>query len=456
MDPTAQPVPSEASPADENNTTDESPQKADETSSESPVPSFVTQAVAPVSEQPIVATNEPSPSLDSPSSSETSVPSQDMESMPPKENEGKFGSGKKQGLLIGIVGFLLVIAVGGGIFLATKLSQKTPVEEEAPETAIETVTPTPAVVGAYTGFVEGNVWKTVGENKTTLAQGSQVPEKAIVETGDDGKITFTFDGGSLLYVGPGSVITIVSVEPSDMQFTLDKGIIYTFVDSTKTAKFSVVSGTAVISATGTAFSVEKDDLAGVNVYDSKVTITQAGTETAVEANKRWIEGSARPITLNTAELKTDNFLSWAILAEITRITSQTETTASPSASTTGSNAYLAALELLGIENSDLVKAAFLKTKIGKIKTITLTGQKNSDGTLKLSWTPDGLGESGFKIIWSETPTKPYPGDKKTSTPLFAYEKTIGPIKSGSTWYFRVCEWMGTTCGVYSNELPVSF
>ena len=425
-----------------------------ETPQESPSPSPVSQFTNITTERPIT-TSTPGPSIDNTSSLDSPIPNDEMASMPPSGDSGQSTSRKKQGLLIGVVGFLLLITVGGGIFLATKLGQKAPAKENTTETA-ETATPTPTIIGAAVSFIEGNVWKTIEENKNALTQGIKIPESTIVETGDDGKITLSFDSGSLLYIGPGSKVTIVNVDPNDMQFTLDRGVVYAFVDSLKTAKFSVVSGTAIISAQGTAFSVEKDYLTGVSVYDSKVTITKAGTETLVEANKRWIEGSTRLITLNTAELETDDFLSWAIQEEIARIGTQTDTTATASAATIGNNSYLSALELLGIEKSDLVKAAFLKTKTGKISTINLVGQKNSDGTVKLSWTPDGLAVSGFKIIWSETTTKPYPGDKKSYTPLFSYEKTVGLVKPGSTWYFRVCEWMGTTCGVYSNELKFSF
>jgi len=119
-------------------------------------------------------------------------------------------------------------------------------------------------------------------------------------------------------------------------------------------------------------------------------------------------------------------------------------------------AYKVALEDLGIDKKELIKQAFLTTTTGAVGSITLTGQKTPEGAVSLSWTADGLASNGFRIVWSTTAGKAYPGDKRTNEPLFGYAKTLGPMKPGKTWYYRVCEWTGTTCGAYSNELSFSF
>ena len=366
---------------------------------------------------------------------------------------GSSGGGKKA-VLLGVVGVLLLGAIGGGIYLASRYAPR--LAEQTQPVAIATSTPTPVVASAKVTYLEGSATSLLGDTSSDLAQGQSVYEGATIETEADTKVLLTFSGGSILRIGPSSKLTLTSLAPESMSFSQEKGITYAFVDDAGTGTFTVLAGEIKVEALGTAFSVEKDESVLVNVYESKVKITEGQDVLEVAQNKQFIQGSSVPATLVASELEVDNFLQWALEEELKRIEAELISIVASSGTSEDKEAYKAALEDLGIDKKELIKQAFLTTTTGAVGSITLTGQKTPEGAVSLSWTADGLASNGFRIVWSTTAGKAYPGDKRTNEPLFGYAKTLGPMKPGKTWYYRVCEWTGTTCGAYSNELSFSF
>ncbi len=91
-------------------------------------------------------------------------------------------------------------------------------------------------------------------------------------------------------------------------------------------------------------------------------------------------------------------------------------------------------------------------------SLTITGMTEiSSGTAKIFWTPVGYFPNGYKIAYSETnPTPVYPGDSYVyiSDPSVTYAKVYGD--PGHTYYYRVCEYTGSGCGVYSNVYTFTF
>ena len=328
--------------------------------------------------------------------------------------------------------------------------------EQTQPVAIATSTPTPVVASAKVTYLEGSATSLLGDTSSDLAQGQSVYEGATIETEADTKVLLTFSGGSILRIGPSSKLTLTSLAPESMSFSQEKGITYAFVDDAGTGTFTVLAGEIKVEALGTAFSVEKDESVLVNVYESKVKITEGQDVLEVAQNKQFIQGSSVPATLVASELEVDNFLQWALEEELERIEAELISIVASSGISEDKEAYKVALEDLGIDKKELIKQAFLTTTTGAVGSITLTGQKTPEGAVSLSWTADGLASNGFRIVWSTTAGKAYPGDKRTNEPLFGYAKTLGPMKPGKTWYYRVCEWTGTTCGAYSNELSFSF
>lgn len=89
--------------------------------------------------------------------------------------------------------------------------------------------------------------------------------------------------------------------------------------------------------------------------------------------------------------------------------------------------------------------------------ITLAAQKTDTG-VGLSWKVDGFtSEKGFKVVKDDEPLPEYPGDD-----YHYYESSERrtdewlKLETGKTYYFRVCEYLGGKCGLYSNEVQVSW
>lgn len=74
----------------------------------------------------------------------------------------------------------------------------------------------------------------------------------------------------------------------------------------------------------------------------------------------------------------------------------------------------------------------------------------------ISWTANFTSEKGYKLVWSTTPNPTYPGSDyqyidKASASGTGYVKGT----SGTVLYVRVCEYLGGSCGAYSNQLVVN-
>ena len=93
-----------------------------------------------------------------------------------------------------------------------------------------------------------------------------------------------------------------------------------------------------------------------------------------------------------------------------------------------------------------------------VNSINLSVQKQ-DNKAKLTWTVDGNSALGFKIAWSHDENPTYPPKKKED--LWNYQSNPGTREFttdglSGTYHFRVCEYLGGSCGKYSNDVSLSF
>ncbi|MFZ6015603.1 MAG: SH3 domain-containing protein [Patescibacteria group bacterium] len=90
-------------------------------------------------------------------------------------------------------------------------------------------------------------------------------------------------------------------------------------------------------------------------------------------------------------------------------------------------------------------------------SITLQGQLTDPGKVKLSWTTGGLNASkGFKIVISESADPVYPGnDYHYLSDPSARQDYWSKLTGGKTYHFRVCQYLGGKCGVYSNDIAIT-
>jgi hypothetical protein len=85
-------------------------------------------------------------------------------------------------------------------------------------------------------------------------------------------------------------------------------------------------------------------------------------------------------------------------------------------------------------------------------TLTVTGAANS---AILNWQPNFTSSQGFKLVKAEHSNPIYPGDDyQYLTDPSARDYTWTGLTAGQTMHFRVCEYLGGKCGVYSNDVSV--
>lgn len=88
-------------------------------------------------------------------------------------------------------------------------------------------------------------------------------------------------------------------------------------------------------------------------------------------------------------------------------------------------------------------------------SISLSGSATDDG-INFSWTVTGVDISqGFKLVKSESASPVYPGNDYQYLSDNATRSYKWSIQDGKTYHFRVCQYLGGSCGVYSNNITVT-
>ncbi len=93
---------------------------------------------------------------------------------------------------------------------------------------------------------------------------------------------------------------------------------------------------------------------------------------------------------------------------------------------------------------------------GSEQTKTISATAVGDlSDVKITWTTNFTSSQGFKIVKAEHSNPVYPGDDYhyLSDPASTSDLWTG-LPAG-TWHFRVCEYLGDKCGVYSNDMAVT-
>jgi len=120
---------------------------------------------------------------------------------------------------------------------------------------------------------------------------------------------------------------------------------------------------------------------------------------------------------------------------------------------------------LGISNANLSKISKKEASQIKTKTQTQTQIQNADQTnkkidliavytssgVKLDWQTNFISDKGFKVVISEKENPVYPGNTYHYFSDKNIKSDVWKISTPGTYYFRVCEYLGGKCGVYSNN-----
>jgi hypothetical protein len=90
-------------------------------------------------------------------------------------------------------------------------------------------------------------------------------------------------------------------------------------------------------------------------------------------------------------------------------------------------------------------------------TLVLNATASGEGQVKLNWSLKNMeSPNGFKVVVSEEPNPVYPGNDYhyLSDPAVRNDVWTN-LKAGHKYYFRVCEYLGGSCGKYSNNAVVT-
>ncbi len=77
---------------------------------------------------------------------------------------------------------------------------------------------------------------------------------------------------------------------------------------------------------------------------------------------------------------------------------------------------------------------------------------------EVEWSTEGYAAKGYKLVWSLEPEPTYPPDENDDYKYYSSgDTTSGEIDDSfgaGTYYVRVCEYTGSGCDVYSNEITI--
>jgi hypothetical protein len=98
------------------------------------------------------------------------------------------------------------------------------------------------------------------------------------------------------------------------------------------------------------------------------------------------------------------------------------------------------------------------TATSSSKSITITGISNvSSGKATVAWNASGSFPNGFKVVWSDSTSSPvYPGNDYVYMSDGSTRSAQVTGTAGKKYYFRVCEYLGGSCGVYSNSYEFTY
>lgn len=436
----------------------------------------------------------------------------------------KAKSKKKLIIILFIIGLILAATT---ILLSYFLRKN----QNQPDPIAQTPTPTVYAFKAGVVYLTGNASRIVDDRKVEIKEGDILSEGDQIVTDENSRIVLELDEGTIIRLSENTTITLSQLKPSTTQINEGQGVLFARVEKDESHKFIAVAGDVTVESLGTAFSVEKEeDNVNVKVFESEVVVKkEEGNEIQIEKDKEWSKEEDQIKNIDQKKLAENSFYEWSLEEEklVTPTPSPTpKPTSTPapqyqislSASATGNGVALS-WAVNGINtpngfkvvknesgnpvypgddfkyltdsntrsytweikdgkswhfrvcqyidskcgvysNEVIVTAPSGETSTGQVSSITLSALKASASEANLSWSSNANPTKGFKIIWSKSSGPTYPtrdGD------WFIYDsspevrsKTVGGLESGNTYYFRVCEYLGGTCGTYSNEQSIAF
>jgi len=323
------------------------------------------------------------------------------------------------------LGILTVVVYFALLRTKTDIRQTTPVQTQ------KTFSFTGKVV-----YLIGDAWKVVAYRRTEMKEGDILTEGDEIITEKNTRLVLSFEDGSVIRVGEGASVVLSSLIPASMTVQNQRGIVYARVNKDAGHQFAIKAKSYTVTSLGTSFSVENVDAVKVKVYESSVKVTDDQTKSAesteVKAKQQWQENT-QVSKLNDAEVQQNAFLAWSLSQDSLVPNVSPIVTATPSATP--------------------ITPATSVTPSPILKPIALSASVQTNG-IHLIWeAPPGVNISkGVRVIKGSGSNPSYPTDMSTEVLDPAIHSYTWDIKDSATWHFRVCQIVGTGCGVYSNDV----
>lgn len=312
---------------------------------------------------------------------------------------------------------------------------------------------TVSLYNAEVSLVSGKVEKSETSGTwVELKNGDDVSQGDLVRVNGEGKAVITLDDGSAVRLDNNSQIKLSSLDPKNIIITNEAGEVYTRVVKAD-RPFVVKIGDESFEAMGTAYmTVNDNDEKGVYVYESKVNVVSESKEIN-EGNKYLTENSAddslvrKILEISYDEISADKFIQWNKTQDL-KSDDFKKFMGVLESETTTSKTQTSQTENTQTENNQTQQTTAPVVEA----SITLSGSASGDA-INLSWTTAGIDTShGFKVVKSTSPDPVYPGN--TYVYVSNGNSYSWSLTDGVTYNFRVCQYTGSGCGVYSNNIQV--
>ncbi|MFC1600556.1 FecR domain-containing protein [Patescibacteria group bacterium] len=296
-----------------------------------------------------------------------------------------------------------------------------------PTTQVPQSTPTPFTFKAEVQYLTGSAYKLIDDRRSEILEGDVLNEADVIETDADSRIVLSLDDGSVIRIDESSKITLSALTSSLSSVAQSTGYVFYRVQKDEAHKFEVVAGEVKIESLGTAYSVEKQNEVTVKVFEDKVKVLSEDTEQEVSKDQEWDEDSQDVTEIDKEKLAESDFYQWSL---------KEENLATPTPSPTPKPTATAKPV---VSNSYKIKAF----------------AKNVSGGIEITWESSVDSPKGYKVVKNLTGSPVYPGDDFKYLNDANARSVKWELQDGKLWHFRVCQYLGGSCGEYSNDVTVT-
>ncbi len=285
-----------------------------------------------------------------------------------------------------------------------------------------------AYIQGDTQFLDGSAeWK-------VAAVDGVVSESGRIKTGKDSKAILELHDKSVIRLDEESEIVLVKLKEKEIEVLQVAGESYHRGEHGEGGTYKVVSLEAEVVPTGTAFSMETDEMEGivkVEVIQNEVSLALSKEGSAV-LNEKCLEGKYCEIDVKKGAIKDKGEISQSALLGSWYQWNKEEDEKQ--------GAELGVLEREMTKEQEQTQAQNKETNQSGLSLTAKVGE----GKVALSWTQTSLSDESFKyykVVRSETnPNLKYPEDGyiKVISQKSTTSMSDTNISNGKKYYYRIC------------------